>query len=92
VIQVVFSSVILLFCLFQLARTDIEEEKRNAALYWSCVTGILALWMPSPSSKNLPASQTKVEHINVPDAEVRLDSLPNSLNGKTATDKLTAKL
>lgn len=49
VVQVIFSGIILCFCFFQLTRGD--EKDKNDALYWSCVSGILALWMPSPSSK-----------------------------------------
>ncbi|MES1026072.1 hypothetical protein ABN584_24570 [Gloeocapsa sp. BRSZ] len=84
VIQFFFSFVILVFSLFQLARTDIDEEK-NTALYWSCVTGILALWMPAPSSKNLSSNPTNIEQMNVPHAEVHLES-PNSSNGKSSTE------
>ncbi|MGB8700957.1 MAG: hypothetical protein WCD18_16210 [Thermosynechococcaceae cyanobacterium] len=46
--QFFFSTVILSFCLIQLHRTDIENK--NTALYWSCLSGILALWMPSPAA------------------------------------------
>jgi hypothetical protein len=49
VVQVIFSAVILCFCFYQLTRG--AEKDKNDALYWSCVSGILALWMPSPSSK-----------------------------------------
>lgn len=46
--QFFFSTLILSFCLIQLTRTDIDNK--NPALYWSCLSGILALWMPSPAA------------------------------------------
>lgn len=50
IIQFFFSFCILGVCSFQLLRTDIPEKDKNDALYWSCITGILSLWMPSPAS------------------------------------------
>jgi hypothetical protein len=46
--QFFFSTLILGFCLVQLTRQDIENK--NPAIYWSCLSGILALWMPSPAT------------------------------------------
>lgn len=46
VIQVVFSSMILGFCIFQLTSGD---RNKNESLYWSYLTGIVAWWMPSPA-------------------------------------------
>ncbi len=45
-IQFVFSSVILGFCIFQLTNGD---RNKNESLYWSYLTGIVAWWMPSPA-------------------------------------------
>ncbi len=60
IVQVVFSALILIFCLSQLNSKD--NDKNNDAIYWGGVTGILALWMPSPSSSGTPpANQPKLE-------------------------------
>ncbi len=59
IVQVVFSAVILIFCLSQLHS---ENDGKDDAIYWGGVTGILALWMPSPSSSGtLPTNQPKFE-------------------------------
>jgi hypothetical protein len=47
VIQFVFSSMILGFCIFQLTSGD--RNSKNESLYWSYLTGIVAWWMPSPA-------------------------------------------
>jgi hypothetical protein len=47
-IQFLFSAIILGFCLFQIVERDRDDP--NNPLYWSCITGILALWMPSPAT------------------------------------------
>ncbi len=47
VIQIFFSTIILVFCLSQLVAST---DHKNDAIYWGGVTGILALWMPSPSA------------------------------------------
>ena len=60
VFQAAFSTVILFFCLFQLHLS--HANGKNDAIYWGGVTGILALWMPSPSSSGTPpANQPKLE-------------------------------
>ena len=51
-LQAAFSTVILIFCLSQLYRSN--GNGKNDAIYWGGVTGILALWMPSPSSSGTP--------------------------------------
>jgi len=51
-LQAAFSTVILIFCLSQLYTS--KGGGRNDALYWGGVTGILALWMPSPSTSGTP--------------------------------------
>jgi hypothetical protein len=55
VAQFFFSTLILGFCLIQLTRTDIDNK--NPALYWSCLSGILALWMPSPAAAGTSSSR-----------------------------------
>jgi hypothetical protein len=58
VIQVVFSSIILGFCIFQLSNGD--RNSKNEALYWSYLTGIVAWWMPSPAiGRGNPPSLTE---------------------------------
>ncbi|MBD2214371.1 hypothetical protein H6G27_31610 [Nostoc linckia FACHB-104] len=70
VIQIVFSTVILLFCLTQLVAS---KENKNDAIYWGGVTGILALWMPSPSSPGAnQRNQANIGSVNNP--QIRLDS------------------
>lgn len=60
VFQGAFSTLILIFCLFQLSISN--GNGKNDAVYWSSVTGILALWMPSPcSSETPPANQPNLE-------------------------------
>jgi hypothetical protein len=57
VIQFAFSSMILGFCIFQLANGD---RNKNESLYWSYLTGILTWWMPSPAiGRNRPPSITE---------------------------------
>jgi hypothetical protein len=58
--QFFFSTLILGFCLMQLTRTDIENK--NPALYWSCLTGILALWMPSPATARAGSTPSEPEN------------------------------
>jgi hypothetical protein len=59
VIQVVFSSIILGFCIFQLSSGD---RNKNESLYWSYLTGIVAWWMPSPAiSRGRPPSLTEID-------------------------------
>jgi hypothetical protein len=58
--QFFFSTLILGFCLMQLTRTDIENK--NTALYWSCLTGILALWMPSPATARAGSTSSEPEN------------------------------
>jgi hypothetical protein len=58
--QFFFSTLILSFCLMQLTRTDIENK--NPALYWSCLTGILALWMPSPATARAGTASSEPEN------------------------------
>jgi len=50
--QAVFSTLILIFCLYQLYIS--KGEGKNDTVYWGGVTGILALWMPSPSTSGTP--------------------------------------
>jgi hypothetical protein len=58
VIQFVFSSMILGFCIFQLINND---RNKNESLYWSYLTGILTWWMPSPAiGRNRPPSLTEL--------------------------------
>jgi len=69
VIQIFFSSIILVFCLLQLATS---KDAKNDAIYWGGVTGILALWMPSPSSSGTNQSnQANIGSVNNP--EIKLD-------------------
>lgn len=58
--QFFFSTLILSFCLIQLTRSDIENK--NPALYWSCLTGILALWMPSPATARSSSAPSEPEN------------------------------
>ena len=51
-LQAFFSTLVLIFCLSQLYIS--KGEGRNDALYWGGVTGMLALWMPSPSTSGTP--------------------------------------
>lgn len=58
--QAAFSTLILVFCLFHLHISN--GDGKNDALYWGGVTGILALWMPSPSASGTPpANQPNLE-------------------------------
>lgn len=60
VFQAAFSTLILIFCLYQLYIS--KGEGKNDAIYWGGVTGTLALWMPSPStSGTLPTNQPNYE-------------------------------
>ncbi len=47
-IQFVFSTIILVFCVIKLSLPN--KDHQDNAIYWGGVTSILALWMPSPSS------------------------------------------
>lgn len=70
VIQIVFSTIILLFCLNKLFVSS--DNNRNNAIYWSGVTGILALWMPSPSSPGAnQRNQANFDPVNNP--QINLD-------------------
>jgi hypothetical protein len=69
VIQTVFSTIILLFCLCQLSMGN----SKNEAIYWSGVTGILGLWIPSPSSTSAnQKSQANIGSVNNP--QIKIDS------------------
>lgn len=71
VIQFFLSSVVMAVCIFQLVRTDVDSESKNVALFWSCITGILALWMPAPSSSSGTSSnQFDIRTVSAPDANV----------------------
>ncbi|GEM_PF-2084668 len=60
IFQAAFSTLILIFCLLQLNMS--KSNGKNDAIYWGGVTGILALWMPSPSSSGTPlANQPNLE-------------------------------
>jgi hypothetical protein len=60
VIQFIFSSMILGFCIFQL--THPERNSKNESLYWSYLTGIVAWWMPSPAiGRGRPPNLTETE-------------------------------
>lgn len=45
VIQAVFSSAILFFCLFSIYSKDLKDS----SAYWSMAGSILAYWLPSPA-------------------------------------------
>ncbi|PAX52951.1 hypothetical protein [Brunnivagina elsteri] len=47
-IQVLFSTVVLSLCTFQLVNKDSQASEK--AMYWGGLTGVLAYWLPSPSS------------------------------------------
>ena len=50
IIQGVFSTLILGFCIFQLS--SYEKGKRvNESLYSSILSGIMGYWLPSPTSR-----------------------------------------
>jgi hypothetical protein len=69
VIQFVFSSMILGFCIFQLTHGD---RNKNESLYWSYLTGIVAWWMPSPAiGRGRPSS--------LPETDPSQDSSDNPL-------------
>lgn len=74
VIQFFFSLTIMAFCMFQLVKPDTNGENKNVALYWSCISGILALWMPSPSSSKPTISNNlvDVEPVSTPDTNLYL--------------------
>jgi hypothetical protein len=46
-IQVLFSTIVLSLCAFQLVSKHSQE---NQAMYWGGLTGVLAYWLPSPSN------------------------------------------
>jgi hypothetical protein len=64
VVQVVFSTIILGFSIFQLSTNDGKDT--NQAVYWSCISGILALWMPSPASSQTAASVSSAQPTHEP--------------------------
>lgn len=47
--SVMFSMILLLFCVFELSNAGIPQEKFT--LYISIVTGVVNLWMPCPKIK-----------------------------------------
>jgi hypothetical protein len=60
-VQVFFSMVVLIFCISQLVSGGKGGDGKNDAIYWGGVTGILALWMPSPSSSgSTPVNQANI--------------------------------
>jgi hypothetical protein len=67
IVQIIFSGVILIFCLTQLASANDSHnnDHKDNAIYWGGVTGILALWMPSPSSTcSSTKSQANIGEVN----------------------------
>ncbi len=46
-IQVLFSTFMIGFCSFQLAR---DSTKETQAIYWGGLSGVLGYWLPSPAS------------------------------------------
>ncbi|MBW4633194.1 MAG: hypothetical protein KME30_15240 [Iphinoe sp. HA4291-MV1] len=49
-VQVFFSTIVLGLCTFKLVA---DKAPNNQALYWGGLTGVLAYWLPAPtSSKN----------------------------------------
>jgi hypothetical protein len=50
IFQCVFSSIVLGFCIVQLANGGRDGKGTNDALYWGGITSILAWWMPSPGT------------------------------------------
>ncbi|MGG6263440.1 hypothetical protein ACQ4M3_03670 [Leptolyngbya sp. AN03gr2] len=75
--QVVFSSIILCFCLFKLSNPN---DSQSSALYWGGVTSVLAWWMPSPggsSSRN--SASVRADEVNAVHIE-KIESVPQ-MNG-----------
>ena len=73
-VQIAFSSVILIFCMYKLAVTP--ENQGSNAIYWSGITSILAWWMPSPGDRREGQPSVEMDHVNIEKAET-------TLNGKT---------
>lgn len=76
-VQVVFSSIVLCFCLFKLMSPN---DNQSNVLYWSGVTSILAWWMPSPgggASRN--STSIRADEVNAVQIE-KLESMPQ-ING-----------
>lgn len=73
VFQGLFSTIILVFCLIQLSNNSKDsKDSKNDAIYWGGVTGILALWMPAPSSSGPNQSnQASIGSVNNP--QIKLD-------------------
>ncbi len=80
--QFFFSTLILGFCLIQLSRPKTGNE--NTALYWSCLSGILALWMPSPATSRA-SSSSGGEPFSLPNSNsIFVSPPPETLDGKSS--------
>lgn len=66
IFQCIFSSIVLGFCIVQLANGGRDGQGKNDALYWGGITSILAWWMPSPGSPSAKNQANVVaEEMNV---------------------------
>jgi len=76
--QVVFSSIVLCFCLFKLST---QNDNQSSVLYWGGVTSVLAWWMPSPggSSSSRNSASIKADEVNAVHIE-NLEAVPQ-MNG-----------
>ena len=69
-VQIAFSSIVLLFCMFKLTVTP--ENQGSNAIYWSGITSILAWWMPSPGGRKEGQPSIEMDHVNIEKAETKI--------------------
>lgn len=84
IFQCIFSSIVLGFCIVQLANGGRDGQGKNDALYWGGITSILAWWMPSPGSP------TAKNQANVVAEEMNVKATVTSSVSPSATDHRAA--
>ncbi len=50
-IQALFSTLILCFCIFQLGKTNVQDSDKS--YYWSVVMAVTGYWLPSPKEPDM---------------------------------------
>ncbi len=50
-IQALFSTLILCFCIFQLGKTNVQDSDKS--YYWSVVMAVTGYWLPSPKEPDI---------------------------------------
>ena len=85
-VQIVFSSIVLLFCMYKLTVTP-ENQGRNA-IYWSGITSVLAWWMPSPGGRREEFPSVEMDHVNIEKAETKLTEKSQDVSVKMDHESL----